>query len=124
MFVSVNTPGLGAVPPLGYGYARPHYRGLGQTGCAGTVCADGSVMDDSCICGGSSVAPSGILAGVSTCFNTATGAAVTCPTSGNVQTTPPAAVGPLGLPSSLTADMPWILAGIAAILVIGFIAKG
>lgn len=121
MFVSVNTPGLGAVAPLGYGYARPRYRGLGQAaGCPSLEQLMG-ITDPTDPCQQASTSVAGVA---STCYNTSTGSPVSCPVAGNVQTTPPAAVGPLGLPSSLTADMPWILAGIAAILVVGFIAKG
>ena len=41
------------------GYTR---RGMGQddSGCAGTLCADGSVMDSNCVCGGSALPSGGI----------------------------------------------------------------
>jgi hypothetical protein len=41
------------------GYTR---RGMGQddSGCAGTLCADGSVMDSNCVCGGGVINPSSL----------------------------------------------------------------
>jgi hypothetical protein len=68
-------------------------KGLGQA-CAGTICADGSVMDSSCVCGGGGLSLPTLTSG--TCFNTATMLEGPCPVAGSVQTGAPSTNGPFG----------------------------
>lgn len=51
------------------------------------------------------------------CYNTATGANVTCPVSGSIQTTSPAGTGPLG--TMTVSNLNW---GVLAAVALGLVA--
>lgn len=130
MFVSVNSPGLGAIAP---GYARTRYvrrgfRGLGQA-ASGAACPSLEqllgITDATDPCQQTTVG-SGIAA---TCYNTITGAPASCPISGNVMTTTPANTGPFGLPASSTSwlsqnsGVVWAIAAVLGVVLLAEVAK-